>query len=100
MATQQNHLLRLMALAVIGCSALLTRATGADRIPLPEHPRPDFQRSDWLNLNGNWQFRFDADNQGLTQAWCTKGTEFPLTISVPFPWGSKLSGVADQADIG
>ena len=29
-------------------------------IPLPEHPRPDFERADWLNLNGYWAFTFDA----------------------------------------
>ncbi|MCP4450801.1 MAG: glycoside hydrolase family 2, partial [Planctomycetes bacterium] len=72
----------------------------ANTIPLPEHPRPDFQRSDWQNLNGDWQFAFDADNQGLSQAWFASGAQFPLTISVPFPWGSKLSRVTDQADIG
>ena len=30
-------------------------------IPLPEHPRPDFERTNWLNLNGVWRFRFDAE---------------------------------------
>jgi hypothetical protein len=28
-------------------------------VPLPEHPRPDFERAEWANLNGEWQFRFD-----------------------------------------
>lgn len=32
-------------------------ASAQDPIPLPEHPRPDFQRDDWLNLNGPWAFR-------------------------------------------
>ena len=35
------------------------------QIPLPENPRPDFERSDWINLNGPWQFRFDKENAGL-----------------------------------
>jgi beta-galactosidase/beta-glucuronidase len=26
---------------------------------LPEHPRPDFERREWLNLNGRWDFAFD-----------------------------------------
>ena len=33
-------------------------------IPLPEHPRPDFERPAWVNLNGTWQFRFDKGERG------------------------------------
>ncbi len=68
-------------------------------IPLPEHPRPDFQRPAWLNLNGTWRFRFDAKDEGLAQAWQKGDATFPLSITVPFPWGSKLSGVPDTAPI-
>lgn len=68
-------------------------------IPLPEHPRPDWERANWLNLNGAWEFRFDKEDAGLKQGW-SKGTQkFPLTIKVPFPWGAPLSGVKDEADI-
>lgn len=69
--------------------------------PLPEHPRPDFQRPNWVNLNGQWKFRFDPENSGLKEAWQNESAEsFPLNIQVPFGWGSPLSGVADEADIG
>lgn len=34
-------------------------------IPLPEHPRPDFLRERWLNLNGAWQFRFEPTTGGV-----------------------------------
>jgi len=68
-------------------------------IPLPEHPRPDFERSAWMNLNGTWQFRFDAADEGMRAGWEKGGTAFPLAITVPFPWGSKLSGVPDTAKI-
>jgi hypothetical protein len=71
----------------------------AQNIPLPEHPRPDFYRADWINLNGPWQFRFDKENVGQEQSWFRTRSDFPNTIMVPFPWGSKLSGVADQADV-
>lgn len=71
----------------------------AEIIPLPEHPRPDFERADWLNLNGTWEFEFDADNQGLSESWFD-AKEFSKEILVPFPWGSKLSGVQDEAVIG
>ena len=72
----------------------------SENIPLPEHPRPDFQRQQWLNLNGPWRFRFDEDDAGRKERWFDAGVEFPDTIMVPFPWGSKLSGVEDKADIG
>ncbi len=68
-------------------------------IPLPEHPRPDFQRPAWVNLNGTWQFRFDGADEGLARGWEKGGTAFPLAITVPFPWGSRLSGVPDTAPI-
>jgi len=69
------------------------------QIPLPEHPRPDFNRPNWINLNGNWQFRFDAKNLGKNEEWFEKNITYPETIMVPFPWGSSLSGVKDKADI-
>src|ERR1051326_9595168 len=72
----------------------------AEVIPLPEHPRPDFQRADWQNLNGTWEFRFDADDSGLKAGWSGGKTEFPLRITVPFPCGSRLSGVKDESPIG
>jgi hypothetical protein len=70
-----------------------------EEIPLPEHPRPDFQRSQWLNLNGSWSFCFDKQNAGLEEKWFEGTKEFPLKIHVPFPWGSQLSGVSDSSDI-
>lgn len=73
---------------------------GQSTIPLPEHPRPDFNRSIWKNLNGMWDFRFDPNNIGLTDSWNLGETIFDKEIAVPFPWGSKLSGVEDEANIG
>ncbi|MEA1912715.1 MAG: glycoside hydrolase family 2, partial [candidate division WOR-3 bacterium] len=69
------------------------------QIPLPEHPRPDFNRPNWINLNGNWHFRFDAKNVGENEKWFEKNITYPESIMVPFPWGSPLSGVKDKADI-
>jgi hypothetical protein len=91
-----------LVLLVLICdvNSLWGEAFSSENIPLPEHPRPDFQRQQWLNLNGPWQFRFDKDNVGQEEQWFKAGTDFPDTIMVPFPWGSKLSGVEDKADIG
>ena len=90
--------LAVSALAVVHLAAIPAQVEVA--VPLPEHPRPDFERADWLCLNGAWQFRFDKENAGEAANWATEKTEFPETITVPFPWGSKLSGLASQADIG
>ena len=73
---------------------------GQSTIPLPEHPRPDFNRSIWKNLNGMWDFRFDPNNIGLIEKWNLGETKFDKEIAVPFPWGSNLSGVKDDANIG
>ena len=86
------------ASAALAATVLLAGPARAQQdIPLPEHPRPDFERSAWMNLNGTWQFRFDAADEGMKAGWEKGGTAFPLAITVPFPWGSKLSGVPDTA---
>jgi hypothetical protein len=97
-----NKMLIFLVLVAPICGGNLVwgQTFSSENIPLPEHPRPDFQRQQWLNLNGPWQFRFDKENEGQKQQWFKAGTEFPDTIMVPFPWGSKLSGVEDKADIG
>jgi len=70
--------------------------TATSDIPWPEHPRPDFKREPWINLNGQWPFAFDHDNKGEKDEWFTPGKhQFDKTISVPFPWESKLSGIGD-----
>ena len=88
----------LAALAV--ARGLCFAASAAAVIPLPEHPRPDFERADWVNLNGPWQFRFDKEDTGAGAGWSAGQTQFPDTINVPFPWGAKLSGLENKADIG
>jgi beta-galactosidase/beta-glucuronidase len=61
-------------------------------IPRPEYPRPDLVRSDWHNLNGEWQFAFDDLDTG-TQAGWTTGHEFDARITVPFAYQTPLSGI-------
>lgn len=54
--------------------------------PLPEYPRPQMERDQWVNLNGLWDY-----------AIAEKGKSFPAAfdgkILVPFPVESSLSGV-------
>jgi Glycosyl hydrolases family 2, sugar binding domain/Glycosyl hydrolases family 2/Glycosyl hydrolases family 2, TIM barrel domain len=81
------------------CLLISKQSFSQENIPLPEHPRPDFERSEWLNLNGNWAFEFDKNDAGEKAQWYKGTKQFLQTISVPFPWGSPLSGVKDEADI-
>ena len=30
-----------------------------------EYPRPQFRRNEWTNLNGEWEFEFDDNNDGV-----------------------------------
>lgn len=69
-------------------------------IPLPEHPNPIKYRVKWENLNGQWDFAFDSLDLGLSEEWFAVKQTFDQSITVPFPWGSSLSGVTNDADIG
>ncbi|MCB9268578.1 MAG: glycoside hydrolase family 2 [Lewinellaceae bacterium] len=73
--------------------------SSGQQIPLPEHPRPDWERPSWVNLNGSWDFAFDPANTGIFQQWDKGLPGHGLSINVPFPWGSALSGVPDSSDI-
>ncbi len=79
---------------------LRAQPSRADTIPLPEHPRPDFERAEWLNLNGRWQFAFDPRNEGERAGWPGGALPAGREIVVPFSWGAPLSGVPDSADVG
>jgi beta-galactosidase/beta-glucuronidase len=63
--------------------------------PRPEFPEPQFQREQWLNLNGSWEFEFDDDNAGLAGKWELGGRKFSRNILVPYCFESKLSGIGD-----
>lgn len=60
-----------------------------------DYPRPQFVRKGWTNLNGEWSFCFDDENQGEQKKWYL-GFEGPLKIVVPFTYETKLSGIGDE----
>lgn len=68
-------------------------------IPRPEHPREDFKRESFYNLNGTWQFAFDDENKGLQEKWYLERGNFPLEITVPFCYQSKASGIGPTDSI-
>lgn len=61
-------------------------------IPRPEHPNPQWERKNWQNLNGEWEFEFDfgctAINRNRFEAEKLDGK-----ITVPFCPESELSGI-------
>ncbi len=61
-------------------------------IPRPEYPRPQFERAEWINLNGTWTYEFDKSNSGKNRQ-LTTAKQLSNTITVPFCPESKLSGV-------
>jgi len=89
-----------LSLALLLHAAALGAQGPSAPIPLPEHPRPDFQRSEWVNLNGRWRFAFDAADRGERAGWPAGALPGTREIVVPFSWGAPLSGVPDSADIG
>ena len=62
-------------------------------IPRPEHPRPQFERAGWLNLNGEWQFETDNGRSGIERKLYENSVTLEKTIIVPFCPESRLSGV-------
>lgn len=57
-----------------------------------EYPKPQFERKNWLNLNGEWQFEFDfgSSNPGNYQK---PDVTLSKAINVPFCPESELSGI-------
>ncbi|WP_040207400.1 glycoside hydrolase family 2 protein [Neobacillus jeddahensis] len=62
-----------------------------------EYPRPQFIRSEWFSLNGEWDFEFDDQNMGLEEKWFENDREFKQKINVPFVYQTKLSGINDHS---
>ena len=57
-----------------------------------EHPNPQAERAEWLNLNGEWEFEIDAGVSGIARGLFEQ-EHLSGRIQVPFCPESKLSGV-------
>ncbi len=55
-------------------------------MPLPEYPRPQMARPNWVNLNGPWAYAIAPKDAPRPSTWTG-------SILVPYPIESQLSGV-------
>ena len=62
-------------------------------IPRSEHPKPQFRRDGWMNLNGQWAFEIDNGRSGKARGLHQADAQLSDTILVPFCPQSELSGV-------
>jgi beta-galactosidase/beta-glucuronidase len=81
-------------MATLPAPSSRTFSTSPD-IPRPEHPTPQFQRADWINLNGSWEFEKDPEYTGLMRS-LTSGGVYTKSIIVPFAPESSLSGLGEE----
>lgn len=88
-----RKILSLAAAVITGTAAFLQSggAAAAD-LPRPEYPRPQFERSEWINLNGQWSYTFDFSRSGMDRE-LFRSEGFDGQITVPFAPQSELSGV-------
>ena len=63
------------------------------KIPRPEYPNPQFERKNWINLNGEWGFEIDNTKTGVERGILDRKLESKITV--PFCPESKLSGIGN-----
>ena len=79
----------LFLVALMSCASMLAST------PRAEYPRPQFERKEWMNLNGKWQFQIDSEFVGKQDKLFELKTRLNGEIIVPFAPESKLSGVGN-----
>ncbi|WP_416232168.1 glycoside hydrolase family 2 protein [Brachybacterium sp. NBEC-018] len=89
-----EQLADLFARADALASALDAPLSEAADVPRPEHPRPQFHRAAWLNLNGTWQFEIDRGDTGRERGLIER--ELERTITVPFAPETAASGIGER----
>lgn len=87
--------LAFLAAIALQAAELSTRSSNAlatpwtsrvEAIPLPEYPRPQFQRDAWINLNGSWDYAIRPRD------FTTPPASYDGKLLVPFAIESQLGG--------
>ena len=65
-------------------------------IPRAEHPKPQFRRDNWRNLNGPWAFQIDQGRSGEARKLHLPEAKLEQEILVPFCPESDLSGIGHK----
>jgi hypothetical protein len=76
-------------------SLLAGAAPGGDPVrpsPSPSTRVPDFERAEWVNLNGDWAFRFDPDGAGERERWFETALRLPADDPRALPVGLEAVG--------
>lgn len=76
-------------------AATLFVATTALATPRSEYPRPQMEREQWVNLNGEWSYEFDFGGSGYDRK-LHQTNGYSAKITVPFCPESSLSGVGHK----
>ena len=95
MRLSRPRCLAALALAISACPGPTPDTGPAAAIPKPEHPRPDWRRDAWVNLNGPWAFGHDPDDVGLEDRWFEQTGILDQEILVPFPFEAPASGLGE-----
>lgn len=83
---------KILAFSAILFVSLIAAYGASSDTPRPEYPRPQFERAEWINLNGTWSYTFDFSKSGADRNF-QNSQGFNDKITVPFCPESKLSGV-------
>ena len=86
----------LVGLALLLVSSVPPAAADDAPIPKPEHPRPDAMRPFWANLNGPWEFRFDAAG---SRASTTAGKSPTHRVTTARSWSRSPGRASSRASI-
>jgi beta-galactosidase/beta-glucuronidase len=95
MCPSRTRILAAVQLTLLACAGPTPDTGPAPPIPKPEHPRPDWHREAWINLNGPWAFGHDPDDAGIDERWFEDPAALDREILVPFAFEAPASGLGE-----